>query len=88
MGRVDPPEPQSVAASCIRQRTYNARVTYVAALFLAAVAALVFYARRQLASMQAAVLGGSILPGCVTAQALALLAIAILIALAHVAGWV
>ena len=63
-------------------------MTYVGAVFLALVAAIVFYARRQLASMQAAVLGGSILPGCVTAQALALLALAILIVLAHVAGWV
>ena len=63
-------------------------VTYLAVAFLLAVALIVFFTRRKLAQMQAAVLGGSVLPGCGTAQAIALFAMALLIVVAHVAGWV
>ncbi|HKR65790.1 MAG TPA: hypothetical protein VJZ00_18815 [Thermoanaerobaculia bacterium] len=45
--------------------------------FLAVVAVLVFLQRRPLARAQANVLGGSLLPGCVIAQAIALLLLAI-----------
>jgi hypothetical protein len=51
----------------------------LAALFIAAVAVGVFLRRRQLAHAQALVLGGSILPGCVIAEAVVLLLIAIAI---------
>lgn len=53
----------------------------VAAVFIAVVAVVVFLQRRRLAHAQALILGGSILPGCVVAQAVVLLLIAITIAL-------
>jgi hypothetical protein len=53
----------------------------LAAIFIAIVAIIVFLQRRRLAHAQALVLGGSILPGCVVAQAIVLLLIAITIAL-------
>jgi hypothetical protein len=53
----------------------------LAAIFIAIVAIVVFLQRRRLAHAQALVLGGSILPGCVVAQAIVLLLIAITIAL-------
>ena len=53
----------------------------LAAIFIAIVAVVVFLQRRRLAHAQALVLGGSILPGCVVAQAIVLLLIAITIAL-------
>jgi hypothetical protein len=56
-------------------------VTLFAAVFIAIVAIIVFLQRRRLAHAQALVLGGSIMPGCVVAQAVVLLLIAILIAL-------
>jgi hypothetical protein len=48
-------------------------------IFIAVIAVLVFVRRRELAREQALVLGGSILPGCVIAEAIALLALAIAI---------
>ena len=45
--------------------------------FIAAVAVVVFLKRRELASVQAHVLGGSVLPGCVIAEAVALVLIAL-----------
>ena len=56
-------------------------MTLVAAIFIAIVAIIVFLQRRRLAHAQALVLGGSILPGCVVAQAIVLLLIAVMIAL-------
>jgi hypothetical protein len=50
--------------------------------FIAIVAVVVFVQRRQLARAQALVLGGSILPGCVVIEAIALLVLAIAIYLA------
>ena len=61
---------------------------YLAAAFVALVAVVVFVNRRGLAQMQAAVLGGSVLPGCVVAQAVSLLLLAIVLVIAHLAGWV
>ena len=55
----------------------------LAAIFIAVVAVIVFLQRRRLAHAQALVLGGSILPGCVVAQAIALLLIAVTIAIAQ-----
>ena len=55
---------------------------WFAPVFIALVAVLVFVQRRQLARAQALVLGGSVLPGCVIAEALALLALAVAIYLA------
>ena len=54
----------------------------LAGLFIAIVAVVVFLRRRDLAHAQALVLGGSILPGCVVAEAVVLLLIAIAIAIA------
>ena len=48
----------------------------VAAIFIAIVAVVVFFQRRPLAQMQAGILGGSVVPGCVVAEAIALLLIA------------
>lgn len=59
---------------------------WAGAVFIAAVAAAVFIQRRQLAHLQALVLGGSIFPGCVTAQAAVLLLLALLLVLAHLNG--
>lgn len=47
------------------------------AIFVAVVAVVVFTQRRPLATLQAGLLGGSVVPGCVVAEAIALLAIAI-----------
>lgn len=49
---------------------------------MAVVAAVVFVRRRELAKAQALVLGGSILPGCVIAEAVMLLLIGVAIAIA------
>jgi hypothetical protein len=54
----------------------------LSALFIAIVAVVVFLRRRPLAHAQALVLGGSILPGCVVAEAIVLLLIAVVIAIA------
>lgn len=54
----------------------------LAGAFIAIVAVVVYLRRRELATAQAAVLGGSILPGCVIAEAVVLLAIGVAIALA------
>jgi hypothetical protein len=54
----------------------------LSALFIAIVAVVVFLRRRPLAHAQALVLGGSILPGCVVAEAIVLLLIAVAIAIA------
>jgi hypothetical protein len=54
----------------------------LAGLFIAIVAVVVFLRRRDLAHAQALVLGGSILPGCVIAEAVVLLLIAIAIVVA------
>lgn len=56
-------------------------MTLFAAVFIAIVAIVVFLQRRRLAHAQALILGGSIMPGCVVAEAVVLLVIAILIAM-------
>jgi len=48
----------------------------IGAVFLVVVAIVMFVQRRSLAQMQAVIFGGSILPGCVVAEAVALLALA------------
>lgn len=53
----------------------------LSAVFIAIVAVVVFLQRRRLAHAQALILGGTIPPGCVVAQAIVLLLIAIVIAL-------
>jgi hypothetical protein len=57
---------------------------WVVAAFIAAVGVLIFARRRQLAQMQAMILGGSVVPGCVVAEALALLVAAAAVVLAHI----
>jgi hypothetical protein len=56
------------------------------AVFIAAVAVLVLVQRRRLAQMQAMTLGGSIGPGCVVAEAIVLLLIALAFAVSHFSG--
>jgi hypothetical protein len=52
----------------------------LAGSFIVVVAVVVFLRRRELAHAQALVLGGSILPGCVIAEAVVLLVIGVVIA--------
>jgi hypothetical protein len=49
----------------------------IAAGFVVLVAIGVFLQRRKLANLQAGILGGSVFPGCVVAEAIVLLLIAI-----------
>ena len=57
---------------------------WIAAAFIALVGVLILFRRRQLAGMQALILGGSVVPGCVVAEAVALLVAAVALILAHV----
>lgn len=59
-------------------------LAYLSALFIVAVAVALFVTRRQMAEAQAAVIGGSVPPGCVIAEVIALLLIALTIAFAQV----
>lgn len=52
-------------------------VTYLAPVFLAVVAIAAFFKRRELASFQANILGGAVMPGCVIAEAIVLVVLAI-----------
>jgi hypothetical protein len=54
------------------------------ALFIAVVAAIVFVKRRELARAHAAILGGRIPPGCIIAEAIVLLLIALVIAIVRI----
>ena len=54
---------------------------WIAGAFIALVGIAVILQRRSLARAQAMVLGGSILPGCVIAEGVALIAIALAIAI-------
>jgi hypothetical protein len=58
------------------------------AAFIAVVGVLVFFWRRELARMQALVLGGSVVPGCVVAEAVALLVAAAALVICHRYGLV
>jgi hypothetical protein len=60
--------------------------TLFIAIFIAVVAVLVLVQRRRLAQMQAMTLGGSIGPGCVVAEAIVLLVIAVAFAVAYFSG--
>ncbi len=60
--------------------------TLFIAIFIAVVALLVLVQRRRLAQMQAMTLGGSIGPGCVVAEAIVLLLIALAFAVAYFSG--
>jgi len=52
-------------------------VVWLGPAFLAIVAAAVIIERRRLATMQAMVLGGSVVPGCIVAEGIVLLVIAV-----------
>jgi hypothetical protein len=58
-------------------------VVWIAAVFIVLTGVAVFVRRRPLAEAEALVLGGSILPGCVIAQAILLLLIAAGLVFAH-----
>jgi len=51
-------------------------VNWIGPLFLALVAIALYVKRRELAQLQAGILGGSIFPGCVIVEAVVLLLIA------------
>jgi len=51
-------------------------MAYAGAAFIAVIGIVVILQRRRLAQTQALVLGGSVLPGCVVVEGVALLAIA------------
>ena len=55
-------------------------MVWLAAAFIALVGTAVIFQRRRLAHAQAMVLGGSILPGCVVAEGVFLLLLAVAIA--------
>jgi len=59
---------------------------WLVALFLVAVAIAVYVKRRELAHLQAAILGGSVVPGCVVAEAILVLLIAVAFVLAARSG--
>ncbi|HEX7149934.1 MAG TPA: hypothetical protein VF618_00490 [Thermoanaerobaculia bacterium] len=50
---------------------------WLVAAFLVAVAAAIYFNRRKLAEVQALIFGGSIVPGCVVAEAIVVLLIAV-----------
>jgi hypothetical protein len=52
-------------------------VVWLGPAFLAIVAAALIIERRRLATMQAMVLGGSVVPGCVVGEGIVLLVIAV-----------
>ncbi len=56
------------------------------AAFIAIVAVVICIQRRRFAEMQALILGGSVVPGCVTAEAIVLLLIAVAFAVAYFRG--
>jgi hypothetical protein len=60
--------------------------TLFTGIFIAFVALAVYLQRRKLAEMQALMLGGSVLPGCVIAEAIVLFLIAVVFAGAYFAG--
>jgi hypothetical protein len=55
--------------------------------FIAFVGIIILIRRRDLASLQAMVLGGSIRPGCVIAEAILLLVLAAIVAVMHLRGF-
>lgn len=59
-----------------------------AAAVFAAIAAILYAKRRQAAEIQALLYGGSMLPGCVIAEAVAVLLIAAIIVVLYVTGMV
>lgn len=59
---------------------------WLVALFLVAVAIGIYVKRRELAHLQAAILGGSVVPGCVVAEAIFVLLIAVAFVVAGRSG--
>jgi hypothetical protein len=62
-------------------------MTWFAVAFIALFGLVILIRRRDLASLQAMVLGGSIRPGCVIAEAVFLLLVAGVIAMMHLRGF-
>ncbi|MEA2488584.1 MAG: hypothetical protein QOH21_376 [Acidobacteriota bacterium] len=62
-------------------------MTWFGIAFIAVVGIVILIRRRDLASLQAMVLGGSIRPGCVIAEAILLLAVAAVVAVMHLRGF-
>jgi hypothetical protein len=62
-------------------------VTWFTVVFISLVALALILRRREVATFQALVLGGSIRPGCAIAQGAVLLAIALIIAILHLRGF-
>lgn len=62
-------------------------MTWFTVVFVSLVALALIVRRRDVATFQALVLGGSIRPGCAIAQGIVLLLIALAIALMHLRGF-
>jgi len=58
-------------------------VAYVSVAFIVLVALALFVERRRMAGIQAAVIGGTVNPGCIVAEVIVLVLIALAIALAQ-----
>ena len=61
-------------------------MTWLAMALLVAIAAMIVVVRDHIARLQSALAGGAIGPGCAIAQAAAVLLLALLIFLGHLAG--
>ncbi|HEX7705310.1 MAG TPA: hypothetical protein VF701_02530 [Thermoanaerobaculia bacterium] len=62
-------------------------IEWLAVAFVLLVAIFIFAQRRRLAAMEGLVVGGSVGPGCVTAQAIILLALGLAIAVLIATGF-
>ena len=61
-------------------------IAYASIAILVAIAAMIVIARGRIAELQSGLAGGAVGPGCAVAQAAALLLIALLILVGHLAG--
>jgi hypothetical protein len=61
-------------------------MVYASIAVLVAIAALIVVGRERIASLQSALAGGAVGPGCAIAQAVGVLVLALLILLGHLAG--
>jgi hypothetical protein len=60
---------------------------WLAALFVVATAGGLWLRRRDLAEMHSVLFGGTLGPGCVIVEAVALILLALLLVLGHFRGW-
>jgi hypothetical protein len=61
-------------------------IAVLSAAFLVALAFVVLMQKKQLAQLQALMVGATVAPGCVVAEAVALVLLAVAIVIAHLSG--